>query len=189
MANEALTVNNRVTSTVRDYLDAYPEEKDELSPLLNLAAGTDSVTSCATMPGHVTCGVVAVDTTRRVLQIRHKALGLWLLPGGHVENDDLTLMGAAMRELSEETGILASSVRPLGELPVDIDVHEIPENAAKAESKHTHYDFRFILKIQDARDPGSVDLQLDEVTDYRWIPASELSGRIGRKVTTILREW
>jgi 8-oxo-dGTP pyrophosphatase MutT (NUDIX family) len=179
-------LNDRVISLVRDYLVAYPTEAEALAPLLDLASCAAPVTARTTLPGHVTCGAVAVDTTFRVLQVRHRTLDRWLFPGGHVDGGDATLAAAALRELAEETGVRPSAVRPLRDLPMDIDVHVIPGNPDRAEPEHTHYDFRFVFQIQRSNGPGTVDLRLDEVTDHRWIPVSELPGPTGARITAIL---
>lgn len=179
-------MNDRVISLVRDYLVAYPTEADGLAPLLELAATAAPVTARTTLPGHVTCGAVAVDTTFRVLQVRHRLLDRWLFPGGHVEGGDATLADAALRELAEETGVRPAAVRPLRDLPMHIDVHVIPENPGNAEPEHIHYDFRFVFQIQRSNGPGVVDLRIDEVTDHRWIPVSDLRGPAGSRITTIL---
>ncbi|WP_321170723.1 NUDIX domain-containing protein [Embleya scabrispora] len=70
---------------------------------------------------------------RQVLFVRHLALDAWLLPGGHPEPTGTTLIGAAMRELAEETGIRFDLVVPLRDDPVHIDIHSIPANAGKGE--------------------------------------------------------
>lgn len=179
-------MNDRVISLVREYLVAYPMEAEVLAPLLELAAADAPVTARTTLPGHVTCGAVAVDTTFRVLQIHHRALDLWLFPGGHVEDDDETLAAAALRELTEETGVQPTAVRPLRELPMDIDIHDIPASPARAEPAHTHYDFRFVFQILRTTGPGTVDLRLDEVTDHRWIPVSDLPWPTSTRITALL---
>ncbi|MCM3882282.1 NUDIX hydrolase [Frankia sp. R82] len=179
-------MNDRVISLVRDYLVAYPGEAETLAPLLELAATDVPVTSRDTLPGHVTCGAIAVDMTYRVLQIHHRVLDRWLFPGGHVEAEDDSLEAAALRELAEETGVQPAAVRALRDLPMDIDVHTIPENATRAEPEHTHYDFQFVFQIQRSTGPGTVDLRLDEVTDHRWIPVSDLHHPASRRITAML---
>ncbi|WP_234008754.1 MULTISPECIES: NUDIX domain-containing protein [unclassified Streptomyces] len=54
---------------------------------------------------HVTAGALLVRDGGEVLLIEHRAYGITLQPGGHLEAADTTLLGAAMRKLSEETGI------------------------------------------------------------------------------------
>jgi len=179
-------VNSQIAVSVRDYLRRNPAEKAALAPLLELAERQTPVTSRTATPGHVTCGAVVVNADGLVLQIYHKALDRWLLPGGHIESEDVTPLVAAIRELAEETGIDASQVVPLGGEPVDIDAHEIPANPAKGEPAHTHYDFRFPMRISEPDGLHGVSLQLDEVTAYRWVRASDLGPNLAEKVMSFL---
>jgi hypothetical protein len=84
--------HDEIRTTVARYLARHPDEADHLQPLTDaLAAGTDLTSRKKFKGGHVTCGAVVIDDTRRLLLIRHIALGRWLLPGGHLEPEDGTL--------------------------------------------------------------------------------------------------
>ncbi|WP_322755763.1 NUDIX hydrolase [Frankia sp. Cas3] len=179
-----MTVTNEdVTVMVRQYLDVYPDEAHVLRPLLDAATVCVPVASRTTMPGHVTCGAVVVARDGLVLRIRHAALGRWLLPGGHVEPSDSSLVDAALRELAEETGIDPTSAGLLPSRPVDIDAHLIPANPARGEPEHTHYDLRFLFGITAE---VAVTIQAEEVTGYRWAPAADLGSRLGGRVVARL---
>ena len=54
-------------------------------------------------------GILLVD--HRVLLIKHKKLGTWLSPGGHVEEGEF-LHEAAEREFFEETGLKVQAINP-----------------------------------------------------------------------------
>ncbi|MEU5578861.1 NUDIX domain-containing protein [Streptomyces huasconensis] len=138
--------SSAIRTTIDRYLDRHPDERDALAGLLAALDRPGDVTARTTLPGHVTCSAVVVDSQCRVLHIRHRATGgLMLVPGGHVEPGDRTLLAAALREVSEETGIapgaLCLTPQVLG-APLDIDVHDIDASPSKGEPAHHHYDFR-----------------------------------------------
>ena len=111
-----------IRATLAEYTDAHPEEKPALAVVHGLLEDGVELTSRKEYRGHVTAGAVLVNDGDEVLFIRHVALDKWLTPGGHVEPEDVNLIGAAQRELIEETGITLS-VTPVLPFPVHIDVH------------------------------------------------------------------
>jgi 8-oxo-dGTP pyrophosphatase MutT (NUDIX family) len=162
-----------VRETLDAYLDQHPEDKEHLVELLDvLDAAGDSIVSRKEFRGHVTAGAVLLRPDGRVLTIEHRALNRWLLPGGHLEDEDETLVGAALRELEEETGINADAVTLAVDLPLHIDAHSIPANPGKGEPDHWHFDFRFLFRTTT----DTVHLQAEEVTAASWQYADTLTG-------------
>jgi 8-oxo-dGTP pyrophosphatase MutT (NUDIX family) len=161
-----------VRETVDAYLAEHPDERDGLAPLIQaLDRAGDGITSRKEFQGHVTAGAALLRPDGRVLTIEHRTLRKWLLPGGHVEDGDMTLVSAALRELAEETGISPSNAEPDSGLPLHIDVHPIPANPAKHEPTHQHFDFRYLFRTAS----DSVELQEEEVTAYSWQCADMLT--------------
>jgi 8-oxo-dGTP pyrophosphatase MutT (NUDIX family) len=93
----------------------------------------------AAAPTHVTSSAVVVGP-RGVLLHRHKRLGIWMQPGGHIETGE-SPPDAAVREVLEETGIPASHGSD-GPLLLHVDVHPAPRG-------HTHLDLRYLLAAGD----------------------------------------
>lgn len=90
-------------------------------------------------PVHVTGSAVVVGA-RGILLHRHKRLGIWLQPGGHLDPGESPLQ-AALRETREETGLAARPVSdPAGILHVDV------HDAARG---HVHLDVRYLLAAPD----------------------------------------
>jgi 8-oxo-dGTP pyrophosphatase MutT (NUDIX family) len=113
------------------------------------------------------------------------AYGITLQPGGHLEPTDTTLVGAAMRELSEETGIDPGRIFPVSMHPAYVEFGQVPARPAKDEPDHYHLDIGYAFATADA-EVGRI--QESEVTGAAWHPldlAELLVGpRIARAVTT-----
>lgn len=87
-------------------------------------------------PTHVTGSAIVVDGGGRVLLHRHKRLGLWLQPGGHLDPNEPPF-AAARRETREETGVDAAPLSRADEI-LHVDVHEGGRG-------HLHLDLRYLL--------------------------------------------
>ncbi|MCD0451338.1 NUDIX domain-containing protein [Actinocorallia sp. API 0066] len=183
-----MTVKHKeIRAIVTRYLAAHPGEAEHLARLLDALNGdAGDLTSRHTFEGgHVTCGAVVIDDDRRLLLIEHNALGKWLLPGGHLEPEDGSLIQAALRELEEETGISwHSAISPPGHdvTPMDIDVHTIPANPAKGEPEHWHADFRYAFHVNEPK----VSLQYEEVSGFAWRDHSDApTPKLAAKLTNL----
>lgn len=109
-------------------------------------------------PVHVTGSGVVVGG-RGVVLLRHKRLGIWVQPGGHLEPGEPP-WEAAVRETEEETGLDVRLVQ--GARLLHVDVHPSGE--------HTHLDLRYLLAADPEKDPHP---GADESQDVRWFTWSE----------------
>jgi 8-oxo-dGTP pyrophosphatase MutT (NUDIX family) len=85
-------------------------------------------------PHHLTASAFVVST-RGVVLHRHRLLGIWVQPGGHIEATELP-EAAAFRETLEETGLVAHHLEHAEVFHVDR--HPGPKG-------HTHYDLRYVV--------------------------------------------
>ncbi|GIF69029.1 NUDIX hydrolase [Asanoa ishikariensis] len=174
-----------VAEVVAGYLARNPTEADRLAPLtgaLAAKAGPDIVSRKTFVPGHVTASAVVLDPAGRMLHIRHNVFNRWLQPGGHLEPGDTTLLGAARREVEEETGIPSHLLTLADETPCDVGVHAIAANPARSEAAHHHFDVRYLFTT--VTEPAT-RMRADEVHGIAWLPPDEVEQDFRQKV----RAW
>lgn len=179
-----MAISNRdISAGLAGYLERYPDEAALLSEPMRLLSQGGDFAARRNFPMHVTVGVLLVRGAE-ILLIEHRAYGIILQPGGHLEPADATLSGAAQRELAEETGIDPGTVSCLSLAPVYIEYGGVPARPDKGEPPHFHLDFGYAFATADG-DIGRI--QESEVTSARWYPlavAERLAGhRIRRAVS------
>jgi 8-oxo-dGTP pyrophosphatase MutT (NUDIX family) len=116
-------------------------------------------------PTHLTGSAVVLGPDG-VLLHRHKRLGMWLQPGGHIEPGE-TPWDAARREATEETGLRFA---PWSEPPelAHVDVHDGGRG-------HTHLDLRYVLEVEGDAAPQPPAGESQEVAWFGWDRVLEIA--------------
>jgi 8-oxo-dGTP pyrophosphatase MutT (NUDIX family) len=169
-----LTVGLTVGRTIglAAWLDAYRPPSDALAAMRDrmrdlAATGAPSCSRTSFSPGHFTASAFVLSPERSHLAlILHAKLGLWLQPGGHVDDDDADLIAAARREAREEAGFEALELVHDGIW--DVDIHDIP--ARRDEPLHQHFDVRFLF-----RSPSREVRAASDARAVRWVPLAEVA--------------
>ncbi|WP_305779126.1 NUDIX hydrolase [Nocardia nova] len=116
-------------------------------------------------PGHITASAVVFShDEREVLLTLHPRVGRWIQLGGHCEPGDETVVDAALREATEESGIAGMEVEPG---LYGAQAHPI---TCSLGVPTRHLDLLF--KIRAPR--GAVPVRSAESTDLRWWPVDAL---------------
>jgi 8-oxo-dGTP pyrophosphatase MutT (NUDIX family) len=129
-----------------------------------LAARPDATRrSCAA--GHITASVLLLDQAgERILLTLHPRVGAWVQLGGHLEDDDPSLVAAALREATEESGIEGIVLEPV---PLHLHVHPI---TCSLGVPTRHFDVQFIGRAPAAAQPRISS----ESDDLRWFEVDRL---------------
>lgn len=116
-------------------------------------------------PGHITASAVVFSAdAREVLLTLHPRVGRWIQLGGHCEPGDETVVDAALREATEESGIAGLTVEPG---LYGAQAHPI---TCSLGVPTRHLDLLF--RVRAPR--GAVPVRSAESTDLRWWPVDAL---------------
>jgi 8-oxo-dGTP pyrophosphatase MutT (NUDIX family) len=89
---------------------------------------------------------------------------LWSLPKGHVENGE-TMQQAAVREVSEETGIRGRVIGTLGTIRFWFVIGD----------RRVHKTVHHYLLLAEGGELNADDI---EVADVAWVPLTDVAGRL-----------
>jgi len=160
---EAMPAAVDVLHLVRASVAAHPAaDRAERAAVGTFLAEFDRITAAghdpfdqAHDPVHVTGSAIVVGP-RGVILLKHKRLGMWLQPGGHIDAGEAPWQ-AAVREAVEETGLEVTLEST--EL-VHVDVHDGGRG-------HTHLDLRYLVRAGDA-DPAPPPGESPDVHWFDW---------------------
>jgi 8-oxo-dGTP pyrophosphatase MutT (NUDIX family) len=138
-----------------------PTERSDLRATAALLRGCARPFDADAQRDHVTASAFVVSPLGVVL-LRHRRLGIWVQPGGHVDAGESPDQ-AALRELVEETGVRARHLEPV--TLAHVSVHEGPMG-------HRHFDCRWLV----AATTTAIAPQAGESGEVRWFtPDAALS--------------
>lgn len=115
--------------------------------------------------GHITASAIVFSADEReVLLTLHPRVGRWIQLGGHCEPEDGTVVDAALREATEESGIAGLVVDPG---LYGVQAHPI---TCSLGVPTRHLDLLFKIRAPK----GAVAVRSAESTDLRWWPVDAL---------------
>lgn len=180
-----------VHNLLQVYLNQFPNEGHQ--QLLHFLIKNQQLYIRSNFNGHITASAFIADgRAKEILLLKHKLYDRYLQPGAHIEKEDASILQAAVREASEETGISKKELIyiPLNaiNIPLDIDSHYIPANKNKNEPQHFHHDFRYLFVYTGNKD---ITLPLSEAKDAKWVSLSVFAEMgifsvVAKKIFTLL---
>ena len=160
-----MSLHHDAYTTLAGWRPADPAQRSLREAFLGFMAARPDACRRSCEPGHITASALVLDSTgSEVLLTLHPRVGAWLQLGGHCEETDETLVGAALREASEESGIDGLTIEPT---PVHVDVHPI---TCSLGVPTRHFDVRFLVTAP----AGAQPVRSDESLDLRWWPVNGL---------------
>ncbi len=162
---------DRLRSIVRESVAARtPVDDREAASIDTFLAAFDALDdpfSRERDPIHVT-GSGFIVGRRGIVLLKHKRLGFWMQPGGHIDGGE-TPWEAARRECVEETGLDVRLLGPFDAAGVPELVHVDVHAGGRG---HTHLDLRYLFDAgpadDGAADPAPPEGESQEIGWFDW---------------------
>jgi len=121
-----------------------------------------------------TASCLLFNEDNKLLLVKHSRLGVWLQPGGHVEEGE-TPSETALRETREETGWKANILDEfVPETDYESRAEDLPRpfnmNLHRIKENHFHVDLTYLARAAEkgeVGEPGETDRQ-------KWVSRQEL---------------
>jgi len=126
---------------------------------------------------HFTATGFVFNENDEILMIKHKKLGVWLPPGGHIDENELPCE-AVLREILEETGVKAKVITAAQDTGVPACAYELPLpmeillEDIEGTGLHNHIDMIYLCLAENS----ILKPQENEVDGIGWFAPAAIMG-------------
>ncbi len=154
---------------LENYIPFDEQEERDKEQFLKFINSFDDVLTRDNIFGHFSASAFVVNKERtKMVVVYHIINDGWIYPGGHADGE-ADLLGVAVREVEEETGLKAKVL--------DKNIFSIQSTPVKGHIKHGKYVSAHlhldILYLMEADDKIPLVYREDESKGVKWIPFEE----------------
>lgn len=158
--------------SIKNYIPGNEQEKKDKEVILNCIDKFDDVLTRNNEIAHITSSGFVVNKTRdKVLMVHHNIYNSWAWTGGHADGED-DLLGVAVREVKEETGV--QNITPVSNDIFSLDILTVLGHVKKGKyiSPHLHLSVAYLLEADDME---VLVVKEDENSGVKWVPIDEVN--------------
>ncbi|OGO79336.1 MAG: NUDIX hydrolase [Clostridiales bacterium GWB2_37_7] len=120
---------------------------------------------------HITSSGFVINKNKdKVLMVYHNIFNSWSLAGGHADGEE-DLIGVAMKEITEETGV--KGIHPITDMIVSLDILPVLGHIRKGKhiTSHLHISVAYLFQADENE---QVVVRPDENSAVKWIPINAI---------------
>lgn len=156
---------------IQNYKPYNEQEEKDKELMLKYIDTFDDVLTRNNCFGHFTASAWAVNREKtKVLMIYHNIYKSWAWTGGHADGES-DLLGTAVRELKEETGV--KNVKVLSDDIFSLEIICVNGHVKRGKyvSSHVHLNLTYLLEV----DEGEVlKIKEDENSGVKWVDLDDI---------------